>query len=262
LINSSFDKMTPTSACIGVLPGHAKELSERLAETKKADMPVLMIARRKLLAITDLQEGKMARAQKEEQLNAIGKAALSKISSYSDQKGRCEKLLQEPISFIEAEHSDISRRILEYHVGYKWSTPGCEYVLLFPIQPEIAFITVDGQQNIQAMTPEKDSSPYLKASCWATKEMPISQMAKTIKARGEIVQKQMGTTDLHWKESFSQKEYEIVGSAYKQALGSWLTVTTTILIGERSFVEILAIEPSDISPSLQAIEFIESIEKH
>lgn len=257
LINSSVDKMTLITLCTKELPEHAKEFSERLTETQTADMPILMIAKRKLLAITDQREGKKARAEREEQLNAIGKTALKKVSAYDDLKQRCEKTLHEPRLFIEKEYPERTRRLLEYHVGYKWSPPGCEYVLIFPVQPEIEFITVNGKQNIQAMTPEKDSFPYLRASCWAKKEMPISQMAELIKSRGETIQKQMGTTDLRWNESFSQKGYEIVGRAYKQALGSWITVTTTVLIGDRSFVEILAIEPSANSPSLQAIEFIE-----
>jgi hypothetical protein len=264
LINSSVDKMALITLCTKEFPVHAKEFSERLTEAQTADMPILMIAKRKLLAITDLQEGKKARADREELLSSIGKAALNKVIAYKELKQRCENILHEPMLFLEKEYPERTARLLDYHVGYKWSLPGCEYVLLFPVQPEIEFITVDGVENIRAMTPEKDSFPFLRASCWPkwVREMPTAQLAKLIKLRGETVQKQMGTTGLEWTESVSQKGYKIVGRAYKQALGSWISVTTTVLIGERSFVEILAIEPSDKSPSLQTIEFIESIEKH
>lgn len=262
LINRVFQDMTLLRSCSRVLPEQSSVFLEKLSKSKTANMPILTVARRKLLVITDMQEGNKRRDELDSKLNEIGNNLFNNLNNQPNLKEMCEKRLREPNIELNTSYPGQTNRLLEFHVGYKWSPPGCDYVLLFPVRPEITFVTVSGISSGRAMTPEKESFPFLRAECWPKKDMPLAQMVKMVKSRGEDVQKQQGTSGLWWSETFTEKGYEVVGRAYKEMLGSSVAMTTTILIGEHSFVEILTTEPSDELPSLQAIEFIESIEKH
>lgn len=223
------------------------------------------MARRKALAIADLKQGKQYRDKQAAELDNIPIAARAaanrEIGLSTNPKQFCKNISTQPSLVLAVQFQNKVKNVITFPAGYKWSPPGCEYTLLFPVQPEIEFITVDGISNIRAMTPEKESVPgSLSASCWESR-LPQIQTARILKARGEKLS-QYGVTDIQWSKSFTQLGYKLVANGIKQDSGISFAYRKVFLIGERSVVEILGIEWASEYPSVQLIEFEDTIAKH
>jgi hypothetical protein len=145
-----------------------------------------------------------------------------------------------PGLILSEKYPDKVSSIVQFPVGYKWSPPGCEYTLLFPVQPEINFITVDGTSTIRAMTPERESVPgSLGASCWES-SFPQIQAAGILKARGEKLLSEYGVTEVQWSETLTSIGYKLVASGIRHVSGISFAYREVLLIGEHSVVDILA----------------------
>ena len=268
LIGTAFGTLTLLRNCSLVVPDLKNVLSQKSDAIRSANSQIIQMAEDKLLALVDLHEGKEKRIEAKRRLEVdiprlAAETAADVIRSAPDRAALCRRL-----STVEVRDLILSRQypgrvdqLFELQAGYPWRPPNCEYLVTFPVQHEVQYITINGVQNIRAMTPDDNRTPAIRASCWEMLK-PRPQVIDLLKRDGERLWQDFGVRNTQWIETETPRGHQLVAIGTRQAFGISFTMANTILVGRHSVLEVLITEAADQYPSLQATQFIDWIERH
>jgi hypothetical protein len=252
--------------CSVLLPDKKDIFFQKRLTLYEANIQIVQMAKDKMLAIIDVKEGKDSRAKAERYFETelpkmAVKQAADVITARSNPKAFCEELANDDPSrfYVSVKYPRFINGLVRYAAGYPWSLPACDYQVTFRTPPEITFQGEGETTNIRAGTPEKNSFPYIWASCWVMK-VPTAEFVRSVKSVAEQQPREQGVASAQWTEKTTAKGFELTLVGYKAISGTPAIIVKTMFIGHSSALEILVTELAAQYPSLQTTEFFDRIE--
>jgi hypothetical protein len=248
--------------CARVFPDRAPKFIETRDKVDRANKSIARLAKEKWLAAVEIQEGKAKRIEIQTQFDQMLFKELQQQTANQTQaelESICLGLLNSDPSklFLSKKYPQEVQLMTEYHVGYPWSPPNCEYRVTFPHEPQISTTTTGGISTPKAETREEFGLPYIGALCVS---IPASDgdLVDQLKRTGEQQARDIGVRNLRWKEESSSIGQRLTSIGETQRSGITVTMEKALWIGENSLLEVTVSDETEDYPSIETIQLKEN----